>query len=163
MGSQMWIRLEQLEKLLFFVGSYLLPDWDTETDGSEREDREGNVLLGHFSVEEFNLASAEGAFRQRICIAVRLEQLLWSVLKARDWPKDSGDVNSLWEVVAEDDDYFLNCPPDLQEVKEGFEQGIFLVSPCGCLGDAMWWSRSLEHQGRVGASLSPCSKSKNLM
>lgn len=32
----------------------------------------------------FNLASAEGAFRQPICVAVRLEQLLWSVLKAGD-------------------------------------------------------------------------------
>lgn len=42
------------------------------------------MLLGHFSVEEarFNLASAEGAFRQPICGAVRLEQLLWSVSKA---------------------------------------------------------------------------------
>ena len=44
------------------------------------------MLLGHFSVEEarFNLASAEGAFRQRIHVAVRLEQLLWSVPKAGD-------------------------------------------------------------------------------
>lgn len=87
--------MEQPEKLLFFAGSYLLPGWHTVTDGCETDDREGNVLLGPFSVEKarFKLASAEGAFRQCIHIAVRLEQFLWPVRKAGNWPRDSEDNN----------------------------------------------------------------------
>jgi len=46
----------------------------------------------------------------------------------------------------------------LQEVKEGFEQGSFLISPCGCLGGAVWCCHYLQHQGqgRVGASRVIC-------
>lgn len=43
MGSQKWISLELLEKLLFFVEGYFLPGWDSKTDVCEREDREGIV------------------------------------------------------------------------------------------------------------------------
>lgn len=143
MGSQMWIRLEKLEKLQSFVGSYFLPVWDNITDDCERKDREGNVSLGHFSVEEgtFNLASTEGTCRWPLCVILNSEQLLWSA-----WPIDSMDINSLREVVVEGNYYFLNKGNyyfHIQEVKEDFEQGSFLVSLYGCLGDATWWSGAM--------------------
>lgn len=92
--------------------------------------------LGHFSMEEgrFNLASAEGDFRQPAHAAIRLEAVLWSVSKAGEWPKDGRYISSVRGAVVKGDDFCLCCLPSLQELKEGFEQGSFSGFLCGCLG-----------------------------
>lgn len=105
--------------------------------------------LGHFSVEEgrFNLASAEGDFRQPVHVAVRLEAVLWSVSKAGDWTKDGRDVSAFEGAVVKGDDSCFSCPPNLKERKEGFERESFSGFLCGCLGGPMWFSHIRARQG----------------